>query len=301
MNFIKLKYFIVVAECKSFTKAAVQCHVAQPAISQQIISLENELGFQLIDRSKNKFELTIAGKVFYQDAQAILNEFETAVKKGQNISSSSYGTLTIGIVGWDENILFHNLLHRFKTQYPNIEINFKRVALSNIEEDLLNRKYDCTFAMPYDFYDSSVIRELPFAKIKAHALISSHNPLSAKKTISRKALASECNIIFEPKGSEKTRAHLMSIYKQGGETPHNIKYVSDKQMMDILLCYDNAVAIVPEIFTGNPRLGIMELPISGPPHFIDISLLYNAEIKNQELLYFIQEAQLEGMTTKNSD
>lgn len=72
MRTSQLEYFIAVAETLSFTRASELCHVAQPAISQQIQSLEKELGFSLFVRSTKGVELTPAGRQYHQDISSVL-------------------------------------------------------------------------------------------------------------------------------------------------------------------------------------------------------------------------------------
>lgn len=73
MRTSQLEYFIAVAETLSFTRASELCHVAQPAISQQIQSLEKELGFPLFARSTKGVELTPAGRQYRQDVAGVLD------------------------------------------------------------------------------------------------------------------------------------------------------------------------------------------------------------------------------------
>lgn len=71
-----MKYFVAVVECNSFTEAAEQCYISQSAISQQIRTLEKELGVELLHRENRKFTLTSAGEYFYSQSKGILDEVE---------------------------------------------------------------------------------------------------------------------------------------------------------------------------------------------------------------------------------
>ena len=90
MRTSQLEYFTAVAETLSFTRASELCHVAQPAISQQIQSLEKELGFSLFVRSTKGVELTPAGRQYHQDISSVLDQHAAAIAHGQA------GTLDIG-------------------------------------------------------------------------------------------------------------------------------------------------------------------------------------------------------------
>lgn len=294
LNLLKLEYFVAVAKYKSFTKAAQKFHVAQPAISHQIKSLEQEIGFQLIDRTTKGFTLTEAGHSLLQDSNKLLNEFSLAIEKCQSIARNYHGYLTIGIIGWNENVYLRKLLGVFKQHYPNINVQLKRVFLKTIEEDIKNREYDCTLTMPYDLTDKKGIGTVNIVRCPAYALVSKLNALSMKSSISRKELASENCIIFESFGMEKSKEHLLSFFKSEGLTPNEIRSVSDRQIMDILLSMNEGIAIAPEMCEGVPELDIIKLPIEGAPHLIDLSLIYNKDIENQALQYFLEISRREA-------
>ncbi len=79
MKIEKLYYFLSVAKHLNFTKAAQECHIAQPAISMQMNSLEEELGFLLFDRKSRKVKLTDAGDVFFQTISQFMKDYESSV------------------------------------------------------------------------------------------------------------------------------------------------------------------------------------------------------------------------------
>ncbi|MDC7240976.1 MAG: LysR family transcriptional regulator [Spirochaetales bacterium] len=289
MNLAKLEYFVAVAEYRSFTKAAQKFHVAQPAVSQQIKSLEQEIDVQLIERSSNGFALTKAGAALYEDAQRILNELYFTFDKCRSIAADSQGTLSFGIVGWDENIYLKKLLHLFIQRYPSVNVQLKRVSFNRIEEDLLNREYDCTLSFPYDLTGRKGIRTLHLFESIAHALISKKNPLANKNIVSKDDLVSECCIFFPPDQMERSTEHLMEFFEDTGR-PSEVRCVSDRQILDIMICLNEGVAIVPDIWTGPTSLEIRKVPIAGDPHIIDFDLIYNQEIENPTLQLFIDFA-----------
>lgn len=80
MELRHLRYFVGVAEEENVSRAALQLHVSQPALSRQIRDLEEELGFLLLTRSARSVQLTEAGRAFLHEARAVLLRAEEAVK-----------------------------------------------------------------------------------------------------------------------------------------------------------------------------------------------------------------------------
>ena len=95
MELRHLRYFIGVAEEENVSRAALKLHVSQPALSRQIRDLEDELGFQLLERSAKSVRLTEAGRVFLVEARAVLQRAEDAVKTARAIATGG-GELHVG-------------------------------------------------------------------------------------------------------------------------------------------------------------------------------------------------------------
>jgi DNA-binding transcriptional LysR family regulator len=78
MDFRNLRYFVAVAEERGFRRAAQRLHVSQPAVSQQVRKLEEDLGVQLIERTPRRVALTPAGEAFLVEARRILQQVDHA-------------------------------------------------------------------------------------------------------------------------------------------------------------------------------------------------------------------------------
>ena len=87
MKIEKLYYFLSVAKHLNFTRAAQECHIAQPAISEQNSSLEKELGVQLFERGARSIRLTAAGEVFYQHISRFVQNYEQSLQRGAHLAA----------------------------------------------------------------------------------------------------------------------------------------------------------------------------------------------------------------------
>mgnify|MGYP005752249805 FL=1 len=123
MLFRQMKYFIAVVECSSFTEAAEQCYISQSAISQQIRSLEKELGVELIHRENRSFTLTPAGKYFYEQSKGILNEVEDIRRETFRIGKDKELELKIGYLRCYSGQELHQAVAEFSRLYPEVSIH----------------------------------------------------------------------------------------------------------------------------------------------------------------------------------
>src|SRR5689334_4735006 len=92
----RLRYVMVVADEGSFTRAAHILHVSQPALSQQIKQLEEELGIQLLDRTGRAIQATDAGKALIGRTRNALAELEAGVRAAKDVGDLSSGMLRLG-------------------------------------------------------------------------------------------------------------------------------------------------------------------------------------------------------------
>ena len=97
MDLRALRYFVHVAEARSFSKAAVQLRIAQPALSRQIRKLEDEVGLALILRTRRQLELTDAGLLLLQRAHSLLRQAAQTADDVRAHGSRVQGTLTLGV------------------------------------------------------------------------------------------------------------------------------------------------------------------------------------------------------------
>ena len=118
-----MKYFIAVVECSSFTEAAEQCYISQSAISQQIRSLEKELGVELIHRENRRFTLTPAGEYSYEQSKGILNEVEDIRRETFRIGKDKEMELKIGYLRCYSGQELHQAVAEFSRLYPEVSIH----------------------------------------------------------------------------------------------------------------------------------------------------------------------------------
>lgn len=123
MNFRRLKYFVKIVDIGSLTQAAEVLHIAQPALSQQVATLEGELNQQLLIRTKRGVTPTDAGKILYTHARAILRQCEQAQLAVHNVGQALSGQVSIGFApGTAASSITMPLLQAVRAEFPEIVI-----------------------------------------------------------------------------------------------------------------------------------------------------------------------------------
>ena len=142
MEIHQLTYFIAVAETGSFTRAAEQCNVAQPSLSQQIIKIEQELGTALFDRLPRRTVLTEAGRMLLPSARSILAELQD-IKHGLNADvEAGRGMLSAGFIPTIAPFVLPRVIKRFSQDFPLATLSVHEDLTEVLIEDILDGKLD---------------------------------------------------------------------------------------------------------------------------------------------------------------
>ena len=135
MELRHLRYFVAVAEAENVSRAALKLHVSQPGLSRQIRDLEDEIGFQLFERSAKSLRLTGAGKVFLTEACAVLRRADEAVKTARAVAAGGSGEIHVGYAPSLTVQILPQALRTFQGKFPNV-----RVALHDLStEEMLSQ------------------------------------------------------------------------------------------------------------------------------------------------------------------
>ncbi|MFI5490495.1 LysR family transcriptional regulator [Micromonospora echinaurantiaca] len=145
MEFRHLQYFVAVAEELHFRRAAERLHIVQPALSQQIARLEEELGVRLLQRTKRHVELTAAGRVLLVEARAMLEHRDAATAAVRRAAAGSTGRLAVGFVGPAAYSVLPGVVRAFRGQYPDVDLSLHEHTTAEQLEMLAARQLDVGF------------------------------------------------------------------------------------------------------------------------------------------------------------
>lgn len=170
-----LNYFLKISQLNNMTKAAEELHIAQPTLSRQIKSLEDNLGVKLFNRNNKKMTLTTAGIIFQKRAQQIV---ELANKAEQDVSDQSElsGMISIGCIESSVSNFLGTMISKFHKLYPKVKFSLYDADGDDIREKIDRGTVDLGFVMTpievakYHSLDLSIIDHWCLALPKDHPL-----------------------------------------------------------------------------------------------------------------------------------
>ena len=145
MDLNVMRYVVSVADNGNFSRAAQECHIGQPGLSQQIARLERELGITLFYRNSRGAVPTEAGRDFIRRTREILRSTEELSEQMSSYAGLHRGSLTIGIITSLQCIEFGSMLSAFVRTYPDITIIIRQSGTYQLQEMLSSREIDLAF------------------------------------------------------------------------------------------------------------------------------------------------------------
>ena len=195
MEMQQLRYVVAVARTGNFSRAAEQCHVSQPSLSQQILKLEEELGERLFNRMKREVKLTPHGEGFLRHAIRALEEVESAKREAKDATALLFGTLMIGVLPTIAPYLLPRAMVSFVKKYPGVELIVQEDTTPHLLKLLLACEIDFALASLPIQESRLEVREL-FTEDLLLALPTKH-ALAKKKTVCAADLHGEQLVVMK--------------------------------------------------------------------------------------------------------
>lgn len=199
----QIQYYIAVVDHKSFTEAADACHISQSAISQQIKALEDELGFELLVRKNRSFELTPAGKYFYENSAGILKQVQKVCEESRKIALDEKASIRLGYLKNYGGHEFQMAIAQFAKKYPNVDIHIFAGTHEELYERLVDESVDLVLNDQRRAF-SDVYNNLVLTEQKCFIEVPSGSFYSSLERITVEELNESACILVTSAGQEET-------------------------------------------------------------------------------------------------
>ncbi|MBR0686137.1 LysR family transcriptional regulator [Bradyrhizobium manausense] len=287
MDLRQVRYFIAVAEERSFTLAARRLHLSQPPLSQHIQALEAELGTQLLYRTSRKVELTQAGEAMLLRGRAILQQVKSAEDEVRSIGAGLIGTLDLGATGSILRGRLAELLAAYRQVAPLVRMTIHEQAPALQIAALLNRTTNISLIRGIPG-ERDLTSKLAWREEVVLAVSRSHR-LAQRKRIALGELASEDHVILDPNSSDFAR-YLQTCCVDAGFLPKVSQQVVDAQSIPSLIAAGFGVALVPQSIARFTTADIVFRPIRPSPPAADVFLVFREDETSMVVHNFIKLA-----------
>lgn len=263
----QLRYVLAVADQENFSRAAERLGIAQPALSQQILKVERELGFDLFLRHPRGASVTEAGEAFLADARAAVAAFDEAVDRAGRRARGETGRLTVGFTAAAALELTPLILSAFSERYPKVDVRLRESTFADSSGGLASGSSDVAFVrlpLPAELW-YEVLGEEP----RVVALPETHR-LARRESVTVGEILDEPLVGAPAADDDWQRFWLLSDYRDG--RPASIVAEADSHEAELqIVASGRAISVTCAASSRYyKRPGIVFVPITdvSPSHVV---------------------------------
>jgi LysR family nitrogen assimilation transcriptional regulator len=242
MELRQLRYFVAIVDHGSLSRAALILHVAQPALTQQLRQLEEELGVQLLHRTAQGVLSTDAGKVFYEHAQAILKQVADARSAVAQSAERPSGSVTLGLPHSISGALALPLLMASRAQYPEITLQLTEELTGNLSDQLKSGRVN--LAVLFDDGQLSQFATTPLAEEELQFICRADAAYAQGEQSLTLEQALATTLIL-PGLQHGVRPRIESVAREAGLSLSNVIEINSIAILKSALLADMGATILP--------------------------------------------------------
>ena len=288
MELRQLRYFVAVADARSFSRAAERLHVSQPPLSRQIANLERELGARLLERTNRSVSLTASGRVFLEHARDVLKGVESAVSSTRQVAEGAVGSLTLGFGGSAAYAFMPAILREFRARYPGVTVTLDQLSLIEQMPALKERRIDLGFVLlPCD--DPSLGFEA-MVRDRLVVAVPADHPLARRSAVQLRELKS-CDFVgFSRAGRFGYHAHTLEICRQADFVPRIVRESAPMVSVIGLVASGVGIALVPSMARRLQIADVRYVRLKDRHAHMDFAFAWNKERFSPALKSFLSVA-----------
>jgi LysR family transcriptional activator of glutamate synthase operon len=272
MELRQLRYLVALADERQFTRAAAREHIAQPALSQQIRRLEEEVGLALVERTTRRVAITDAGELLVARARRILAEIDAAHFELQDLCGIRGGHVTVGAMHTMGPVDLALVLAIFHERHPGIELTVREQSSEELAEMLRVDELDLAFLSVTERIESHGLGLHQLVSEELVAVLPRDHRLGSRRRVRMRELAQDEFISFR-EGS-RLRELLASAGRRAGFEPRITLESNESQRIRRLVARGLGVAILPRSDAVGPGADVAVATLVEPALSRDITLAW---------------------------
>ena len=272
MEFRHLRYFVAVAEEENVTRAATRLHVSQPTLSRQISDLEDGLGVALFEHGARTIKLTAAGRVFLEEARAVLQRVDLAVQVVRAVAGGKRGVINVGYSPSPTIELLPQTLRLFHEANPNIRVQLHDLAGSETFSGLHSGALDV--ALTVEGLPKSMAGVM-FEELRRYALcvaVPAGHSLAGARKISLKQLLHEPLIAYTRADYYDYHVMLEQLFAPFGRQPEIVEEHDGATSLVASVAAGRGLALGTETLASFAGPGVKIIPLTPVPSRIAVGV-----------------------------
>ena len=272
MDLRQLRYLVALAEERNFTRAAAGEHVAQPALSQQIRRLEDEVGVALVERTTRRVALTDAGELLVVRARRILSELDAAQNELAAVRGADTGHVTIGAMHTMGPVDLSLALAVFHERHPNVGLTVREQSSEEMAEMLRVDELDLAFLSVTERVEAHGLGLHQLVIEELVVLLPLGHRLGGRSRLRMAELSEEPFISF--RSGARLRELLFAAGREAGFEPRVMLESNESQRIRRLVSRGLGVAILPRSNGAEPGADVAVAAVTEPSLHRDITLAW---------------------------
>jgi DNA-binding transcriptional LysR family regulator len=288
MELRHLRYFAAVAQHLNYSEASRRLRVAQPAISQTILDLEEEIGAKLFLRSNRNVRLTSAGEVLFEEVQGILRRTDEAKRATQRAARGEVGTLRMGFIAPATAPILPPLVQAYRSRYPEVELQLHHMNPDAQFAAFDEGKLDLGFSRPLPPEQSAHFMEEMIYRDYLVAILPPKHPLAKERKIELQKLSTESFVFFHRVGAPGLFDEAVGMCRQAGFTP-DVRHETDLMTTVFLLVESGlGVSLVPSRARGLEHQKTIRRPLTVQSNSLCLCAIWPRRSQNPTVEAFLE-------------
>jgi DNA-binding transcriptional LysR family regulator len=284
----RLRVFLTLAEELHFTRAASRLHLSQPALSQQVRTLERDLGVQLFVRTSRQVQLTLAGEAFLQAAPRVLHALGGAVEAAQQAAQGVTGRIAIGSVRTGLAGVLPDVMREFTKDHPRVRFDVVQMDTSLQLRSLLDRTIDIGIVRAASPADSLVIE--PLVSEPLMLALPAHHPLADEERIDPAVLADEVFVSWPRHLGADFYDIVVAFCREHGFSPMVVTEGNDVDTQLALVAAGFGVSLQPAFYASACPAGVVFRALSGPTPQVALQMAWRRNGPSTVAMQLIETA-----------
>ena len=272
----------------SFTKAAEQLFLTQPALSRHISKMEEELNVQLFVRTGSGIRLTPAGSSLLLGMTDLYDQYQEQVRKARKIQEGLNGSLSIGFLNNMNLADFMPVVYQdLKGKYPNIDILPQRASFDDLISGVYSGKYDLIYTVQFEVAEKESLLYQYVHHSKDHIVMSRFHPLAKKEHVTLDDVKNELFVMISPEDNPESSSLIFEICKEHGFVP-SVKYARTMEEQALWIESGMGVTILDSCcnLRMNPDICFFEIESNWDPSMV---VCWNQKNYNPLIAVFVKK------------